>query len=76
MVRIGHPGAADAIIEKLKKQAKSSTYAYYGYWYSQMISELPKSAVPKFEAVMPELPDKMVKQLMETLMALKEQPEK
>ena len=40
-----------------------------------MIAELPNSAFPKFEALLPELPDKMVDQLMESVMALKEKPD-
>ena len=71
MVRIGHPDAADAIINSLKKQAKASHYGYYGYWYGRMIADLPKNAAPKFEALMPTLPDKMVDQLMESVLALK-----
>jgi hypothetical protein len=71
MVRIGHPDAADAIINSLKKQAKASHYGYYGYWYGRMIADLPKSEAPKFEALMPTLPDKMVDQLMESVLALK-----
>ena len=73
MVQINHPGAADAIIDTLKKQAKSSTH-YYGYWYSRMIPDLPRSALPKLEALLPELPEKMVDQLMESVMALKAKP--
>jgi hypothetical protein len=65
MARVGHPGAADAIIDLLKRQAKSSSHGYYGYWYGQMIAELPRSEFPKFEAQLPGLPDKMVDQLME-----------
>lgn len=76
MVRIGHPGVADAVIGVLKKHAKSSSsYGYYGYWYGRMIAELPRSAFPKLEAALPTLPEKMVDQLMESVLALKEKPE-
>lgn len=75
MVRIGHPGAADAIIDQLKKQAKATHYGYYGYWYGRLIPDLPKSVLPKFEALLPTLPEKLVDQLMEPVMALKEKPE-
>ena len=71
MVRIGHPGAADAIIDSLKAQAKASHYGYYGYWYGRMIADLPRSEAAKFEALMPTLPDKMVDQLIESVLALK-----
>ena len=76
MVRLNHPGAADAIIDRLKKQAKSSSHGYYGYgyWYGRMITELPKSTLPKFEAVLPELPEKVADQLMDSVMSLREKP--
>ena len=75
MVRIGHPGATDAIIDALKKQAKETTYYYLSYWYGRMIADLPKNAHPKFEALLPTLPDKMVDQLMESVLALKNKSE-
>lgn len=75
MVRIGHPGAGDAIIEALKKQAKS-THWYYGYWYGRLIAELPASELPKFEALLPTLPEKMVDQVIEWVMELKAKADK
>lgn len=75
MVRIKHPGAGDAIIDAIKKQAKTSHYGYYTYWFGHMIADLPKSELPKLEALMPTLPDKMVDQLLESVMALKSKPE-
>lgn len=75
MVRIKHPGAGDAIIDALKKQAKASHHGYYSYWYGHMIAELPRSELPKFEALMPTLPDTMVDQMLESVMALKSKPE-
>ena len=74
MVRIGHPDAADAIIEQLRKQAKSTGSGYYGYWYGRLIANLPANAYPKFEAVLSGLPEKMVDQLMESVMSLKDKP--
>jgi hypothetical protein len=75
MVSIGHPEAADALINTLKKQAKSTSYYYYSYWYGPMIADLPKSTLPKFEELLPTLPDKMVDQLMDSVLALKNKPE-
>jgi hypothetical protein len=75
MVRIGHPEAADAIIAALKKHAKETTHYYLGYWYGPMISDLPRSALPKLEELLPTLPEKMVDQLMESVLALKNKPE-
>ena len=75
MVRIQHPDAADAIITALKKQAKSSYSGYYGYWFGQLIAELPGSAYPKFEALLPTLPEKVVDQLIESVQTLKNKAE-
>ncbi|CAG0987270.1 hypothetical protein PHYC_02093 [Phycisphaerales bacterium] len=75
MVRVGHPGAADAIIDALKQQAKASHHGYYWYWYDEMIAALPKVEYTKFEAVLPTLPEKMVDRLMGSVLELKNKPE-
>ena len=75
MVRIGHPEAVDALIDALKKQAKETSHYYYSYWYGRMIADLPKSALPRFEELLPTLPDKMVDQLMDSLSALRNKSE-
>lgn len=71
MVRIKHPDATDAIISALKKQATDTHFHYLSYWYGPMIADLPRSALPKLEALLPTLPDKMVDQLIEPVLALK-----
>ena len=75
MVRIGHPGAVDAVIDALRKQAKERTHYYLGYWYGRLIAELPRSAYSRFEELIPTLPEKMADQLMESILALKNKPE-
>jgi hypothetical protein len=76
MVRIQHPEAVDALIAALKEQAKEKYHHYYvGYWYGPMIADLPRSALARVEEVLPTLPDKMVDQLMEHVLALKAKPE-
>jgi hypothetical protein len=75
MVRIGHPEAADTMIAMLKALAKQTTHYYAGYWYGRLIVELPKSSAAKFEELLPTLPDKMVDQLLESVMALKNKPD-
>jgi hypothetical protein len=74
MVRINHPEATDVIIESLKKQAKSTHY-YVGYWYGSLIASLPRSSFAKIDALLPTLPEKMVDQLMESVMELKNKQE-
>lgn len=71
MVKMGHPGAADAIIDSLKQQAKAAHHGYHWYWYTGMIAALPGSDYPKFEAILPTLPEKMVDQLMDSVIELK-----
>jgi hypothetical protein len=76
MIRVRHPGATDAVVNELKKIAKDSAHhSYFSYWYGPLIADLPKSALPTFEALMPTLPDKMVDQLMESVLALKNKPD-
>ncbi len=75
MVRIGHPGAADALIDAIKAQSKETYHGYVSYWYGRLIPELPKSALPKFEDLLTTLPEKLIDQLMESVLALKNKPE-
>jgi hypothetical protein len=75
MVRIQHPEAIDALIAALKEQAKGKYHYYLGYWYGPMIAELPRSALARIEELLPTLSDKMVDQLMEHVLALKNKPE-
>ena len=75
MVRIAHPGAADGVIDALKAQSKDASSSYYAYWYGRMIADLPRSELGKFEQLLPTLPDKMVDQLMDSVLALKNKAE-
>ncbi len=75
MARVGHPDAADALVDALKKQAKSASYYYNMHGYGRMIEKLPRSALPKFEELLKTLPDKMVDQLMDSVLVLKNKPE-
>ena len=75
MVRVGHPEAADAVVAFIKKQAKDTSHYYFGYWFGPMIADLPRGALPKIEALLPTLPDKMVDQLIESVLALKNKTE-
>lgn len=74
MVRVGHPDAADAIINAIKKDSKAH-YGYSWYGYGELIAGLPKSELPKFEALLPTLPDKAVNVLMDSLATLKNKPD-
>jgi hypothetical protein len=75
MVRINHPDAADALIGVLKKQTEDASHYYLSYWHGRLIADLPGSAYPKFEQLLTTLPEKMVDQLMDSVLALKNKPE-
>ncbi len=70
MVRIHHPEATDILIDWLKQQA-SATHSYYTAWVARLIPDLPASAAAQIEAILPSLPEKMVDQLMDPLLTLK-----
>ena len=71
MIRIQHPEATDSVIELLQRSAKETHFGYLGYWIGRLIPDLPQEAVPKFEALLPTLPEKMVDQLMDSVSELK-----
>ncbi|MCW8132121.1 MAG: hypothetical protein KIS92_17375, partial [Planctomycetota bacterium] len=76
MVRIGHPEAADAVLSEIRKRGKDTAHQYMvRYYYSQLVADLPRSALPKVEALLPELPEKIVDGLVDAMIALKEKPE-
>jgi hypothetical protein len=71
MIRVGHPEATDATVELIKKNAKASP-AYSYYWVGHLIPRLPKAeALPKLEALLPTLPEKMIDHLLDFVTALK-----
>jgi hypothetical protein len=70
MIRVGHPEATDATIELFKRSAKAKS-AYGYYWISHLIPRLPKAeALPKLEALLPTLPEKMIDQFLDFVAAL------
>jgi len=58
------------LIDWLKQQA-SATQSYYTAWVARLIPDLPASAAAQIEAILPSLPEKMVDQLMDPLLTLK-----
>lgn len=73
MVRVQHPAATDAAVAVIEKHAKGNQ-GYGLYWIGQLIPQLPKEALPKLEALLPTLPDKMVDQLLDYVTQLKTRP--
>jgi hypothetical protein len=72
MVQAQHPDATDALIAVLEKFGKKVDY--YGYWFGHQIVDLPKSAVPRLEALMPSLSERNADNLMGYIQQLREKP--
>ena len=72
LVRIQHPEAADAVIKTIVKHSKGTTYGLW--WVGRLIPDLPKSTIPKFDAVLATLPEKRVDELLDFITQLKNKP--
>jgi hypothetical protein len=62
MIYAAHPEATDAVLAVLEKFGKKT--AYFGYWTVSLIVDLPKSALPRLEALLPTLNDKVADSLL------------
>jgi hypothetical protein len=72
MIRIEHPQRVDYFLKALEKEGKpKSGHQYSAWWLLQLIPELPKSAAPKIEALLPKLSDKNVDEVIPYLEELK-----
>jgi hypothetical protein len=75
MIRVGHPGATDGVIELIKKLAMARSPGYYwvSYWIGCLIPRLPRAeALPKLEALLPTLPENLIDQLLDYVTELKQ----
>jgi hypothetical protein len=76
LVQVGHPGATDAVIELIKRIARSKAwYAYYGFSDSlgRLLPRLPRAeALPKLEALLPTLPENLIDQLLDHVTEMKQ----
>jgi hypothetical protein len=75
MIRVGHPEATDATIELIERYSRQKTaFAYYHfYWIGHLIQRLPKAeALPRLEALLPKLPEKMIDELLGYVTELKQ----
>jgi HEAT repeats len=71
MIKSGHPQATDAVIELLERMAKAKSAYNYEY-LGRLIARLPRAeALPKLEAILPTLPDKMVDLFLEFMAEMK-----
>jgi hypothetical protein len=69
MVQAQHPEATDALIAAFDKHKK---HDYYSYWFYPLVLDLPKSAVPKLEAMIPNLSDKTADTLLGYIQQLRD----
>jgi hypothetical protein len=70
MVRLEHPKAADALLASYEKTIGKANV--WTYWYHELIPQLPKSALPKLEAVIPKLKDHALDQWVEAIQELRD----
>lgn len=71
MIRVGHPDASDAAIELIRRFAKTK-HSSGIYWLSHLLPQLSaEEAVPKLEALLPTLPEKMADELLDVIARMK-----
>jgi hypothetical protein len=70
MIRGEHPEATDAVIALVEKFGKKANYL--GYWFGSLIVDLPKSALPRLEALLPTLDEKVADSLLGYIQQLRE----
>jgi hypothetical protein len=69
LVRLKHPKAADAVLAAYEKEiSKKNPYPYY---YYHLIPDLPKSAIPRLEALVPRLKGTEADNLLEAIQELR-----
>jgi hypothetical protein len=72
LIRARHPEATDAVVAVLEKVGqKSDNY----YWFGKLLVDLPRSAVPRLEAVIPHLHERASDSLLGYLQQLRAKPE-
>jgi hypothetical protein len=75
LIRLGHPAALDALIDLIKSVSRSTTYYYSTYMLRMLVADLPKSALPRIEALVAELPEKFVDSIIDGIAALRTKPD-
>lgn len=70
MIRGQHPEATDATIALIEKFHDKT--GHYGYYLGQFIAELPKSAAPRLEALIPNLNERFADSLLGAIQQLRD----
>jgi hypothetical protein len=73
MVRAAHPEATDAVIATLEKFGDKT--GYYGYYLGHLVADLPKSALPRLEELIPKLHDRVADSLLGFMQQLRDKPD-
>ncbi len=73
MIRVQHPDAIDATLAAITKGAKTSRASWGLFWILRQIRNLPQEAVPRLEALLPSLPEKIVDDMLDQIADLKSQ---
>jgi hypothetical protein len=72
MCKIDHPKVVDYFLATLERVGKTKTQRYYyTYWLLRLIPDLPNSAAPKIEALVPSLNEKVIDEIVPYLEQLK-----
>ncbi|MBY0514243.1 MAG: HEAT repeat domain-containing protein [Gemmataceae bacterium] len=70
LVHLPHPRAAEALVAAYERTIGKTNY--FTYWFHHLAGQLPKSAVPRLEAVTPKLKDRELDQWVDTIQRLKD----
>jgi hypothetical protein len=70
MIHAAHPEATEAFVTVLEKFGKKSDY--FGYWFGNLVVDLPKSAIPRLETLIPNLNDRIADSLLGSIQQLRE----
>ncbi len=70
MVRASHPKATDAFVAAMEKHADKADYA--SYWFLRLVPELPREALPRLEALVPKLHDRVADSFVANLEQLRQ----
>ena len=70
LVKLKHPGAADAFFAALAKRGKKASY-YHHYWYTAMVPRLPKEALPRLEEMVAAMPENEANHWLDAIQELR-----
>jgi hypothetical protein len=72
MIAAAHADATDAYVATLEKFGNKADY--FGDWYGRLVVDLPKSALPRLEAMIPHLNERVADSLLGYMQQLREKP--